>query len=169
MRRTSLGRARVVLSGVALLAALLLACSDDANDAAPLSTAVAVADPMPVGDPVAGGGHPLGTLTRFDATVEMDLGEWFVSTETPSVSAGLIRFVARNVGGEVHEFALVEGTSKDGREVIEIEGISAGDGREIGARLQAGRYLLACLIVEVEDGAVEDHFALGMWTEFTVE
>ncbi|MEZ4503251.1 MAG: cupredoxin domain-containing protein [Dehalococcoidia bacterium] len=163
------------IGAVALMLATALVfvgCSDDeADEPVAGGDPTAAADPEadPEADPVAGGGHEVGTLTNFDETVEVDLMEWAVNPDRASVPAGLVRFVATNDGSEVHEFVLIEGTSKDGEEVTEIEGIAPGDSREIAARLEPGTYQLACLIVEVEGGETEDHYDLGMHIEFTVE
>lgn len=159
---------RLLLGGALLFGALLLAaCGDD--DGAGRVTVLrdgpeAVADPTPIT-----GGAVVGSLAGYEQTVEVVLGEWFVGTASITPSASRTRLVARNEGGEVHELVLIGGTSKVGPELVEIEGLSPGDARETVYDLTPGRYLLACLIREVEDGAVEDHFDLGMRLEIIVE
>ncbi len=170
---------RWLLPALAVAVALLaFACGEDDEpgtvtviDGASASAPVS-ADPVPVGDPVPGGaesGAPVGTLGGYDQTVEIILTEWAV--EAPQrVSAGQTRFLARNDGREAHEFVLVSGTSKEGEELTEIEGIAPSAARESVYDLEPGTYLFACLIRETEpDGTIEDHFDLGMRLEITVE
>ena len=82
--------------------------------------------PLVSADPAAGAtpgatGYPIGTLSGYDRTVEVDLGEWFVGADATRLPAGTTRFVARNVGGDVHELVLIRGTSREGEELVEID------------------------------------------------
>lgn len=119
-------------------------------------------------------------------TVDVVLSEFIVEPEVTSVDAGEIEFVADNQGGEVHELVVVRAasaadlpTDADGAvdesqipeedQLGEIEDIQPGDSATLTVDLDAGDYVLLCNIVEEEDGEVESHFALGMFTDFTVE
>ena len=42
------------------------------------------------------------------ATVDVELGEWFVTPNQPSVSAGKVTFVVENTGGLVHDFRVLK-------------------------------------------------------------
>jgi hypothetical protein len=103
------------------------------------------------------------------------------------VAAGTVQFAAVNAGSEVHELVIVrfDGEPEDlpvdddgamdesalpEEDLIgEIEGFEGGGTTCAGAfDLEPGSYVLLCNIVEEEDGEVEAHFALGMYTTLTV-
>ena len=42
------------------------------------------------------------------ATVNVELGEWFVSADSASVTAGSITFDVSNKGGKAHEFIIIQ-------------------------------------------------------------
>jgi uncharacterized cupredoxin-like copper-binding protein len=77
------------------------------------------------------------------------------------VSAGVIRFLADNIGEETHELAIL----KDGEEIAEVEDVGKGSLKSLKVRLEPGKYELACLIDE--DG--EDHYQNGMHVDFEVK
>jgi hypothetical protein len=141
--------------------------ADGAADRAAVST-----DPVPAGDPVPGGaesGALVGTLSGYEQTVETILTEWAVIAPR-RLSAGRTRFLTRNDGHDVHELVLLRGTTEEGDELMEIEGIAPSTAREAVYDLEPGTYLFACLIREIEpNGRIEDHFALGMRLEVIVE
>ncbi len=59
---------------------------------------------------------------------------------------------------------------EDGVDLIdEIEPFTPGSRASITVNLEAGSYALICNITEIEDGELERHYELGMWTAFTVE
>jgi hypothetical protein len=129
--------------------------------------------------PVACGGDDEGA-------VEVTLQEWEVNPSSSSVDAGEVSFDITNGGGEVHEFVVLQTdlgidelpTAPDGSldeeggpiEVVdEVEDIPAGESESLDVELDSGSYVLACNIVEEEDGETESHFENGMATEFTAE
>jgi len=105
-----------------------------------------------------------------DATVNVELIDWAVKPDVPTVAAGAIKFVATNASADqVHELAVLKKADGDAFEPLgEIEDIPVGVTAEIVLDLEAGEYTLACLIVPGEAGSTEDHFKKGMTTDFTV-
>ena len=64
-----------------------------------------------------GGHYKNGMYTAFEvideadsqgATVNVELGEWFVIADSASVTAGLITFDVSNSGGKTHEFIIIQ-------------------------------------------------------------
>jgi hypothetical protein len=53
--------------------------------------------------------------------------------------------------------------------VDEVEDIPSGETASLTVDLDAGAYILACNIVEEEDGETESHYAQGMRIAFTAE
>jgi len=107
---------------------------------------------------------------KADTTVEAILKEYSVGSSVTEVNAGVIRFVGKNEGAVIHELAVLS-VAGDGskREVADVEDIGPGKAREFTAKLNAGRYELACLIAPGEAGSTLDHYQQGMHTEFTVK
>jgi len=112
-----------------------------------------------------------GVSAPVSASVDVDLNEWTVAPNVPSVAAGTIRFVAHNSSESMtHELAVLAlGENGEKFEVAEVEGLAAGASGEIVAQLEPGKYQLACLIGLGEEGSTVDHYESGMHTEFTVE
>lgn len=118
--------------------------------------------------------------------VDVSLFEWGVEANADSVSAGDVKFVATNDGGEDHEMVIVKGiapadlptdeTGKvdedalpDGAFIGEIEEFEAGGEESETFNLAAGTYTIFCNIVEEEDnGEFESHFQEGMVTQIEV-
>jgi uncharacterized cupredoxin-like copper-binding protein len=108
--------------------------------------------------------------------VEVDLTEFAVAAVPARAAAGEVGFVARNAGAAPHELAVVRAESADaiptaeggaadldalGDDVIgEIEPFEGGKTCAAAFDLEPGTYVLLC--------NVDDHFAQGMHTEFTV-
>ncbi len=137
------------------------ACGDDDDASFP------TAEPDPVADPVADPGPE-----EIDTEVEVTLSEWGIAPEVQTVEAGAIRLFARNIGDVPHELVICQDSCEEGEiaELAEVENIVPGTRRSFAVELEAGRYELACLIVGTnDDGQVEDHYALGMRTAFTIE
>lgn len=118
-----------------------------------------------------------------DGTVSVTLDEHNVVADPSSGDAGEITFDVENTGEETHEIVLVRTdlapgelpTADDGSfdedqvEVVdEIEDMEAGASERLTVDLEAGSYVLACNVVEEEDGETEAHYALGMHTAFEV-
>ncbi|HVL63814.1 MAG TPA: hypothetical protein VM573_01450 [Actinomycetota bacterium] len=129
---------------------------------------------------------PVGGALEPEATTEVAvrLGEWHVTPDRDSVKAGVVTFALENEGEDVHEFAVVRGKSADdlpladdgtvdlesmGDDFLgEVEAFPAGESCSGTFELPKGDYVLLCNLLHEEDGEVENHFELGMHTEFTV-
>jgi hypothetical protein len=115
------------------------------------------------------------------------LDEFTIDVEGSGAAPGTVAFEADNQGEEPHEIvvaafeedpadlptdddgAVDEAQLPAGAVIGEIEGFPAGETCAGAFELEAGEYALFCNIVEEEDGAVEAHYAEGMFTSFTVE
>lgn len=130
--------------------------------------------------------EPVGDASKATQKVDVKLQEYAVLPATPSTKAGLVHFAIENAGQEAHELVIVkaddpaalptttdgafdEGRAPAGSVIGEVEPFPGGSRCDGTFQLAAGRYVLACNIVEREDDAVEAHFKLGMRTGFTVE
>ncbi len=102
------------------------------------------------------------------STVNVSLEEYTVKADSASVSAGEIRFVASNIGKEIHELYVLK-VKDNGYDVVgEVESIEAGGSGSMTLKLAPGEYTLACLIAVRESGSTVDHFKEGMHTPFEV-
>jgi hypothetical protein len=118
-------------------------------------------------------------------TVDVTLREFSVEASPGSASAGDVTFDTTNAGGEPHELVVIrtdlapgelptdaDGAVDEGGEGIEVIGeIEEFEPGEESATfaLDAGDYALICNVVEEEEGEVEAHYELGMFTAFTVD
>ena len=118
----------------------------------------------------------MGLANAQDATVNVELGEFTLTPDVSSISAGDIEFVAANVGDIEHELVILKTDLApdalpvaDGRvtesaagidEIGEIETFAAGTTESASFTLAAGNYVLICNIV--------DHYEAGMTAAFTV-
>lgn len=115
--------------------------------------------------------------------VAVELNEHDIVASPGTAEAGEITFELENTGEETHEFVVVSTdvaagdlpTADDGSfvedelEVVdEVEDLASGATQSLTVDLEPGSYLLACNIVEEEDGELESHFELGMHSTFTV-
>jgi uncharacterized cupredoxin-like copper-binding protein len=132
------------------------------------SSGDATAEPDPEPDPVAEEGEDEG---EADATVGVSLVEYSITANPASVSAGKIRFDAMNESAsQVHELAVLKPKGDgDFDNLGEIEDIAPGGDGTVTLDLEAGEYVLACLIVAGEAGSTVDHFDQGMKVDFVVE
>lgn len=127
-----------------------------------------------------GGGTTRPTTTAAEGVeVNVELREFSILPEVDSAEAGEITFNVENTGPEdVHEFVIIKTglkpnalpTVADGSVDEEGEGVEAideigdipvGETQSLTVDLEAGNYVLMCNI--------EDHYAEGMRTAFTVE
>jgi len=114
--------------------------------------------------------------------VNVTLSEFVVSPQPASAPAGNVTFVAKNEGKEKHELVIVKTdlapdklpTKADGsvdeegsgiKVVDEIEEFESGGTEELTVKLDPGKYVLLCNIVE-ED---ESHYQKGMHAAFSVQ
>jgi uncharacterized cupredoxin-like copper-binding protein len=118
-----------------------------------------------------------------DRTVAVTLSEFEVVADPSNVAADEITFEVSNSGEETHEIVVIstaldpddlpkapDGSFDEGQldVVDEVEDIPSGADETLTVDLEAGSYVLACNIVEKEDGETEAHYALGMRTAFEV-
>jgi hypothetical protein len=154
----------------------LLACGgddDDADGSGGAGTARPTATTAPVPTP-----------TPAPAAVTVVLREWAVEPDSASVPAGHVTFTADNQGPiDPHELVIIrtdlspdalpivdDRVPEDQVDIIgEIEPIDAGTQESATFELEAGSYALICNIAELEEGQIESHYQLGMFTAFTVE
>jgi hypothetical protein len=130
--------------------------------------------------------EPVGDSSTSDETVAVTLDEWSVSPESESVSAGAVTFDVANEGEDAHELVVVRAGTVDslplnddeivdeeglpeGAFIGEVEAFPSGESCEGTFELEPADYVLFCNIVEHEEGEIENHFKLGMSTEFTVD
>jgi uncharacterized cupredoxin-like copper-binding protein len=177
----------------ALLAAFLVACDgedrpdvDVVDDGSASSSASGSASGSSSGSAT---GEPAGAGVVEDppegaTQVDVTLSEWSVTTSTATVEAGEIYFLVENTGpDDPHEFVIIRTDlapgdlpTEEGKVpedeidlVDEIEPFTPGSSASIALNLEAGSYALICNIAEIEDGELESHYELGMYTAFTVE
>ena len=106
-----------------------------------------------------------------DSKVDVSLASFKVTSDKPSVSAGKVKFTAKNTETkDVHELAVLK-VNDDGSfdNLGEVEDIDPGKGGDVTIDLKPGKYLLACLIAPGEAGSTVDHFQAGMKLDFTVQ
>jgi uncharacterized cupredoxin-like copper-binding protein len=110
-----------------------------------------------------------------DVNVIVDLKEYSITLNVPTVKAGVVKFGIRNNGTMVHDFDLFKtdlaldklpidgGSAKvqmDGL-VKQMINIAASRSTTLSADLQPGHYVIIC--------NVAGHYQLGMRTELKVE
>jgi uncharacterized cupredoxin-like copper-binding protein len=106
------------------------------------------------------------------ATVDVKLSEYAVALSTPSVRAGKVTFVVKNVGKFAHQFVVLKTTrapdnlprigvlaAERGR-VGSIETFAPGKTRRLTLTLKPGKYVLIC--------NVTFHYRNGQYASFTV-
>jgi len=120
------------------------------------------------------------------AIVNADLREFSIDLDRSSAPAGKVTFRVENNGEELHEFVVLktdlapgqlpldaEGDADeeaDGVVVMgELEDITPGMSGELTLDLDRGQYVVLCNLATLEDGVVQHHYPLGMYTGFTVE
>lgn len=180
-------RKALMLAGTAALALSALAataCGD--GEDRPGVTVIGDDDSSGTGSGTGVGAEPGVVEDPPEGATEVDvtIGEWSVAPDTTTVSAGEIYFLVDNVGPEdPHEFVIVKSDEApgdlptvDGKVpedeidlVDEIEPFLPDSSASIAVELEPGNYILLCNIVEIEEGEVESHYELGMYTGFTVE
>jgi len=129
---------------------------------------------------------PVGDSSTSDETVAVTLDEWSVTPGSDSVAAGEVTFDVANEGEDAHELVVVKADDVQSlplndEEIVdeealggdafvgEVEAFPSGEQCEGTFDLEPAAYVLFCNIVEEEEGEIENHFQLGMATEFTVE
>ena len=187
MHPRSLSRLAVALALVVGLAA----CGDDdgagVRDVTP-TNATGAASGSASASAVAPDGActPVGEELTTTAVVELDLVEYAITVDPPTVPAGVIHLEAHNEGALRHEIVVVRAASAAelpttdegsfaedevpaGTVLGEIEPFGAGLTCDGSFELAAGSYVLLCNLVDVESDAFTAHFANGMMSVLTVE
>jgi uncharacterized cupredoxin-like copper-binding protein len=109
-----------------------------------------------------------------DVTVIVDMKEYSITLNTPTVKAGIVKFGIRNLGTMVHDFDLIKtdlaadklpidtaaGKAKTDGLVKQMINIAQGRATTVDADLVPGHYVIIC--------NVASHYQLGMRTELTV-
>ena len=106
-----------------------------------------------------------------EARVHVELNEFTVTPDKPSVPSGPTEFTALNASkSQVHELAVLR-VKEDGsyENTGEVEDLDPGAQGSITLDLPPGNYVLACLIVPGEAGSATDHFQQGMRHDFEVK
>lgn len=129
---------------------------------------------------------PFGNAADADATVNVTLSEWAITTDATAVPAGTIHFAIENAGAEVHEVVVVRADSVDDLPLDddgafvesefpeadflgEVEGFPSGQTCDGTFAMTAGNYVLLCNLVEEEAGGeIEAHLHEGMAVALTV-
>lgn len=116
--------------------------------------------------------------------VNVTLGEWTVTPDKTTVKAGQVYFLADNQGPEdPHELVIIRTDLEPGQLPVvegrvpedqvdfigEIEAFSPGTQAAHTFELAPGNYALVCNIAEMEGGALESHYQMGMYTRLVVE
>jgi uncharacterized cupredoxin-like copper-binding protein len=110
-----------------------------------------------------------------DVNVIVDMKEYTITLNTPTVKAGIVKFGIRNVGTMVHDFNLIKtdlapdklpidiasAKAKTDGLVKQMINIAQGRVTTLDAQLDAGHYVIIC--------NVAGHYQLGMRAELTVQ
>lgn len=108
-------------------------------------------------------------------TLSVDLSDFKVVADHPTVPAGKVVFGIRNRAGMVHELTVIKtdlapdalpvdpntAKAKEDGKVGQLQNISAGASRKLVLELAPGRYVLICNIA--------GHYQLGMRTSLVVQ
>lgn len=127
---------------------------------------------------------PYGDASGAETTIDVTLSEFAIDFDT-EVPAGRVNFALSNEGEDAHEFVIVEAGSiedlpldddglvdesalPEGAFIGEVEPFPSGSACEGTFDLDPGSYVAFCNILEIHEGEPENHFELGMATEFEV-
>lgn len=176
-------RSKLAVSAVAtiLLAGLAAGCGDDDDGAGVRDLGGEEAESGSASAPTEC--RPVGDASTADSTVEVLLGEWYVTPEASEAAGPDVHFAAVNEGEEPHEIVVVrtelepdalptddtgrvdEEQLPEGALIGEIEGFPAGLTCDGTFEMEPGDYVLFCNLVTGDDDV---HYELGMTTGFTV-
>jgi hypothetical protein len=97
---------------------------------------------------------------------EVDLYDYWIEAEQPALAAGLVEIEVLNEGSRWHTLVV----SKVGAETVAATPIiPPGTTHHLKLDLEPGIYEFTCrLVATKDDGALVDHFELGMVTRVTV-
>ena len=125
------------------------------------------------------------TSVFAQTTVNIMLQEWRMMSDKARIPAGKVKFSVQNRGQETHELVLLKtnmaydsiplqrkgGIDEDNAGVLvdELEDITSRSGKSMTVTLAPGNYVLLCNMVEMEEGQMEQHYAMGMRIPLVVE
>ena len=125
------------------------------------------------------------TSVFAQTTVNIMLQEWRMMSDKLRIPAGKVKFSVQNRGQETHEVVLLKtnmaydtiplikagGIDENNVGVLvnEIEDITSKTGKSMTVTLSPGNYVLLCNMVEMEEGELEEHYAMGMRVPLIVE
>jgi uncharacterized cupredoxin-like copper-binding protein len=157
----------VALFSLALLAA---ACGDDDEDGNGNGDEPTATQP-------ADGDEPPDDVTDGGGTVDVSVGEFFVTPSPATIGAGTVTFSVSNDGAIPHNFLVIKsdedpsGLPVDGdtftvdEDQVDVLGVSSdldsGATEEVTVDLEQGNYVLICNI--------PTHYEAGTFVGFTVE
>ena len=98
-------------------------------------------------------------------SIDIDLDEYSIDSSSGLVLEGPVTMSLANVGELPHTIVV---STLDGTVVAASEVVPAGETGQFVARLQPGAYEFTCRIVAEFDGALVDHYELGMVTRVDV-
>jgi uncharacterized cupredoxin-like copper-binding protein len=116
------------------------------------------------------------TTGKAAGGVAVQLGEYFIRPTPASVSAGTVRFTARNTGRLEHELVVIKTNlapdklpvsgsqveeEKAGQVPGEVEDVEPGETKSARIKLTSGKYVFIC--------NVPGHYAAGQRIGFTVQ
>jgi uncharacterized cupredoxin-like copper-binding protein len=183
-------RKRWLATGLVIAVAALMmgavACSSKKSTTNPTSTKsspTAIAHETPTAEMTAMAGETPGSGTQSAVTVT--LVEYKVVPVPTSVPAGSVTFNAKNMGGATHELHVIKTdlapealpTKADGSVDEEAAGvtmidhvtdIAAGQAKPLTVKLEPGKYVLICNVVQTTNGTTISHYAQGMHVAFTI-
>ncbi len=135
-----------------------------------------------VSTPSTSGQTPSGAA---QSAVAVNLVEYKVAPQPPSVPSGNVTFEAKNIGGTDHELVVIktnlaqgalptkgDGSVNETSSTITIVGKTASipkvQAKSVTLNLAPGDYVLICNLVQTTNGTTTSHYAQGMHAGFTV-
>ncbi|CCF82537.1 sulfocyanin-like copper-binding protein [Nitrolancea hollandica] len=168
-----------LLLALSLLAIVSLstACGGPATTSAAGSSSSPASSSAAEIEPLAATGDAAPTSSGSGGTLNVDLTEWGIKPDVPSIKAGTVQITATNKGAMEHELVIIKTATAanalpmaaDGSEVDEeaagtspgeLEDIAAGQSKSGSFTLTPGHYALIC--------NQPGHYKQGMATDFTV-
>ena len=99
------------------------------------------------------------------SSAQFDLGEFTIDGENLVLAAGSIDLAISNVGEIPHTVVI---SRVGGKVITGSEVIQSGESGSLAVTLAPGEYEFTCRIVAEFDGALVDHYELGMVETVTV-
>jgi hypothetical protein len=107
-----------------------------------------------------------GIARSPEATVKVELDEFYLQAESVLWRAGRIEVAVLNDGAYPHTMVV---TRADGHVLYATPVLASKESVSLRLNLDPGTYQLTCrLVLAADDGAIIDHYELGMSTAVTV-